>query len=114
MGLLIIDFKRSKIGIEGIVESIQYDPNRSSNLALIKYKDGDWSYILSPEGLKVGDTVEGFATSKIVHQNAQDLGIKLKLLDYLMSIYEGSKSITEDKSIFNASEIEPDSNFKLK
>tara|TARA_B100001142_G_scaffold15189_1_gene14340 strand:- start:1414 stop:2241 length:828 start_codon:yes stop_codon:yes gene_type:complete len=53
----IIDFKRSKIGIEGIVDSIQYDPNRSSNLALIKYKDGDWSYILSPEGLKVGDTV---------------------------------------------------------
>ena len=53
----IIDFKRSKIGILGIVDSIQYDPNRSSNLALIKYKDGDWSYILSPEGLKVGDTV---------------------------------------------------------
>jgi len=53
----IIDFKRSKIGIVGIVDSIQYDPNRSSNLALIKYKDGDWSYILSPEGLKVGDTV---------------------------------------------------------
>ena len=53
----IIDFKRSKIGIDGIVDSIQYDPNRSSNLALIKYKDGDWSYILSPEGLKVGDTV---------------------------------------------------------
>ena len=53
----IIDFKRSKIGIVGIVDSIQYDPNRSSNLALIKYKDGDWSSILSPEGLKVGDTV---------------------------------------------------------
>ena len=53
----IIDFKRSKIGIDGIVDSIQYDPNRSSNLALIKYKDGDWSYILSPEGLIVGDTV---------------------------------------------------------
>ena len=53
----IIDFKRSKIGIDGIVDSIQYDPNRSSNLALIKYKDGDWSYILSPEGLKVGATV---------------------------------------------------------
>ena len=52
-----IDFKRSKIGIEGIVDSIQYDPNRSSNLALIKYKDGDWSYILSPEGLKVGQSV---------------------------------------------------------
>tara|TARA_B100000945_G_scaffold141010_1_gene113004 strand:- start:1377 stop:2204 length:828 start_codon:yes stop_codon:yes gene_type:complete len=53
----IIDFKRSKLGVEGIVDSIQYDPNRSSNLALIKYKDGDWSYILSPEGLKVGDII---------------------------------------------------------
>ena len=53
----IIDFKRTKIGIGGIVDSIQYDPNRSSNLALIKYKDGDWSYILSPEGLKVGQSV---------------------------------------------------------
>ena len=52
-----IDFKRSKIGIEGIVDSIQYDPNRSSNLALIKYKDGDWAYILSPEGLRVGQSV---------------------------------------------------------
>ena len=71
---------------------------------------------LSPEEalIKVGDTVEGFATSKIVHNNAQDLGIKLKLLDYLMSIYEGPKSLTEDKSIFSANEIEPDSNFKLK
>ena len=64
--------------------------------------------------IKVGDTVEGFATSKIVHQNAKDLGIKLKLLDYLMSIYEVPKSLTEDKGIFNASEIESDSNFKLK
>ena len=53
----IIDFKRSKLGVDGIVDSIQYDPNRSSNLALIKYKDGDWSYILSPEGLKVGDII---------------------------------------------------------
>ncbi|MFL2708567.1 MAG: NAD(P)H-dependent glycerol-3-phosphate dehydrogenase [Gammaproteobacteria bacterium] len=70
----------------------------------------------SPEEalIKVGDTVEGFATSKIVHKNAKDLGIDLKLLDYLMSIYEGPKSLMEDKSIFNASEIESDSNFKLK
>ena len=53
----IIDFKRIKTGIEGIVESIQYDPNRSSNLALIKYNDGEWAYILSPEGLKIGESV---------------------------------------------------------
>ena len=53
----IIDFKRIKTGIEGIVESIQYDPNRSSNLALIKYNDGEWAYILSPEGLQIGESV---------------------------------------------------------
>jgi large subunit ribosomal protein L2 len=53
----IIDFKRSKIGIEGIVHSIQYDPNRSSNLALLKYKDGEWAYILAPQGLTVGELV---------------------------------------------------------
>ena len=53
----IIDFKRIKTGIEGIVESIQYDPNRSSNLALIKYSDGEWAYILSPEGLQVGESI---------------------------------------------------------
>ena len=46
----IIDFKRTKTGIEGIVESIQYDPNRSSNLALIKYKDGEWAYIRGSGG----------------------------------------------------------------
>lgn len=71
---------------------------------------------LSPEEalIKVGDTVEGFTTSKIVHKNAQDLGIKLKLLDYLISIYDGPKSLLDDKGVFNADEIESDVNFKLK
>ncbi len=53
----IIDFKRDKIDIPGIVETIEYDPNRSAFISLIKYKDGEKRYILSPLSLKVGQTV---------------------------------------------------------
>lgn len=53
----IIDFKRDKIGIEGVVESIEYDPNRSARIALIKYLDGERRYILCPVGLKVGEKI---------------------------------------------------------
>ncbi|MGQ9618104.1 MAG: 50S ribosomal protein L2 [Candidatus Aminicenantia bacterium] len=53
----IIDFRRDKIGIEGVVESIEYDPNRSARIALIKYADGERRYILCPLGLKVGDKI---------------------------------------------------------
>lgn len=52
-----IDFKRDKYGILGSVFSIEYDPNRSSRIALIKYMDGDWRYIIAPNGLKVGDQI---------------------------------------------------------
>jgi large subunit ribosomal protein L2 len=53
----IIDFKRDKFGIEGKVVSIEYDPNRTARIALINYKDGEKRYILSPEGLKVGELI---------------------------------------------------------
>jgi len=53
----IVDFKRDKTQVEAKVSSIEYDPNRTANLALLSYKDGDKRYILAPEGLKVGDTV---------------------------------------------------------
>ena len=53
----IIDFKRNKDDIEATVKSIEYDPNRTANIALIVYKDGVKSYILAPEGLTVGMTV---------------------------------------------------------
>ena len=52
-----IDFKRDKYGVPGTVFSIEYDPNRSSRIALIKYMDGDWRYIIAPNGLGVGDQV---------------------------------------------------------
>lgn len=53
----IIDFKRVKHDVPAIVKSIEYDPNRSSFIALLSYKDGEFAYILSPEGLGVGDQV---------------------------------------------------------
>jgi large subunit ribosomal protein L2 len=52
-----IDFKRDKDGIEAKVVSIEYDPNRSARIALLSYKDGEKRYIISPEGLKVGQKV---------------------------------------------------------
>jgi len=53
----IIDFKRNKYGIEGIVSSIEYDPNRNARIALINYRDGEKCYILHPKNLNVGDQV---------------------------------------------------------
>jgi len=55
--LRIIDFKRDKIGVPGRVAAIEYDPNRTANIALIYYVDGDKRYILAPLGLNVGDRV---------------------------------------------------------
>lgn len=54
----IIDFKRNKDGIIGTVATIEYDPNRTANIALINYADGEKRYIIAPKGLKVGDKVE--------------------------------------------------------
>ena len=54
----IIDFKRDKDGIIGTVTAIEYDPNRTSNIALITYADGEKRYIIAPKGLKVGNVIE--------------------------------------------------------
>jgi len=53
----IIDFKRNKNGVPAKVTAIEYDPNRTANIALLSYADGEKRYILAPYGLKVGDTV---------------------------------------------------------
>jgi len=55
--LRVIDFKRDKDGIEGIVKTIEYDPNRSARIALIFYKDGEKRYIIAPQGLKVDQKI---------------------------------------------------------
>ena len=61
----IIDFKRNKDGIPSTVKSIQYDPNRSANIALLQYADGEKRYIHAPVGLNVGDTVMSGAEADI-------------------------------------------------
>ncbi len=61
----IIDFKRTKDGIPAKVMTIEYDPNRTANIALICYADGQKSYILAPYGLKVGDTVMNGAAAEV-------------------------------------------------
>nr|MBO4517740.1 50S ribosomal protein L2 [Clostridia bacterium] len=66
----IIDFKRSKDGVPAVVKSIEYDPNRSANIALLYYADGAKTYILAPVGLKVGDTVLSGAEADIKAGNA--------------------------------------------
>ena len=53
----IIDFKRQKLDVYAEVKTLEYDPNRSANIALVQYEDGEKAYILAPEGLKIGDKV---------------------------------------------------------
>lgn len=69
----IIDFKRDKRDIAGTVATIEYDPNRSANIALIKYTDGEKRYIIAPKGLKVGDKIESGAKADIKVGNALPL-----------------------------------------
>ena len=66
----IIDFKRMKDGVPATVKSIEYDPNRSANIALLYYADGAKTYILAPVGLKVGDKVMSGPTADIKAGNA--------------------------------------------
>ena len=69
----IIDFKRQKEGVTGVVQGIEYDPNRSSFIALIQYEDGEKSYILAPHGLKTGDKIVSGAEADIKPGNALKL-----------------------------------------
>jgi large subunit ribosomal protein L2 len=71
--LRIIDFKRNRDGIPATVAAIEYDPNRSANIALLHYADGDKRYILAPEGLKPGDKIECGAEADIKPGNALQL-----------------------------------------
>ncbi|HOA55379.1 MAG: 50S ribosomal protein L2 [Acetivibrionales bacterium] len=69
----IIDFKRNKDGIDAKVAAIEYDPNRTANIALLYYVDGEKRYILAPVGLKVGDIVESGPDADIKPGNALPL-----------------------------------------
>jgi large subunit ribosomal protein L2 len=69
----VIDFKRNKDGIAGSVERLEYDPNRSANIALICYSDGERRYIIAPKGLKAGDKIQSGSASPIVVGNTLPL-----------------------------------------
>ena len=69
----VVDFKRNRIGIPAEVKTIEYDPNRTAYIALIQYEDGVKSYILAPDGLKVGDTVISGADADIKPGNVLPL-----------------------------------------
>lgn len=69
----IIDFKRNKDDVKAVVKAIEYDPNRTANIALLHYTDGIKAYILAPKGLKVGDIVESGVEADIKPGNALPL-----------------------------------------
>lgn len=69
----IIDFKRQKFDVPGKIATLEYDPNRSAFIALVEYEDGEKSYIIAPNGVKVGDTVVAGASADIKPGNALPL-----------------------------------------
>src|SRR6516162_3446297 len=69
----IIDWKRNKVGVPAVVATIEYDPNRTARIALLHYVDGEKSYILAPDGLKVGDKVLSHKSADIKPGNAMAL-----------------------------------------
>ena len=69
----LIDFKRRKDGVTAVVSSIEYDPNRSANVALINYKDGEKAYIIAPANLHVGDVVESGTMTEVKVGNSMDI-----------------------------------------
>jgi len=72
----LIDFKRNKFDIVGVVKTIEYDPNRSSRIALVLYSDGEKRYVIAPDGLKVGDEIISTIEGQIAFKtgNAMPLG----------------------------------------
>jgi len=69
----VIDFKRNKDGIPAKIERIEYDPNRSSHIALALYADGERRYIIAPKGLKAGDSILSGADASIAVGNSLTL-----------------------------------------
>lgn len=88
--LRIIDFKRDKFGIPGKVTTIEYDPNRSANIALISYVDGEKRYIIAPNSIKVGDKIEAGEKVEIKAGNALPLkNIPLGSSIYNIELHKG-------------------------
>ena len=82
----VIDWKRNKLGIPAKVATIEYDPNRTANIALLHYVDGEKRYILAPNGLKKGDTV-------LAMQYAIEFPDKVRSLVLINSLYQVSNTL---------------------
>lgn len=92
----IIDFKRDKDGIAATVATIEYDPNRTANIALLNYKDGEKRYILAPEGLKVGDVVYSGTGSDIKVGNClqmKDMPVGTLVHNIELSVGKGAQLV---------------------
>ena len=86
----VIDFKRNKFDVPATVKTVEYDPNRSAFIALIEYQDGQKSYIIYPDGLKVGDTVVAGLTADIKPGNALPLSsIPVGTVVHNVELYPG-------------------------
>ena len=86
----VIDFKRNKTGMNAEVMTLEYDPNRSAHIALIKYEDGTKAYILAPNGLRVGDTVRAGEDADIKPGNALPLSaIPVGTVIHNIELYPG-------------------------
>lgn len=92
----IIDFNRDKAGIPAIVKTIEYDPNRSARIALLKYKDGEHRYIIAPIGLNVGDVLSSGPDSEIKTGNTlqiKDIPLGTLIHNIEINIGQGAKLV---------------------
>lgn len=90
----IIDFKRDKDGIAAVVDSIQYDPNRTARIALLLYEDGEKRYIVAPNGLQVGQTVKSGSGVDPEIGNALPLGeMPLGTVVHNIELYPGQGGV---------------------
>ena len=86
----IIDFRRDKVGMAGRVVSVEYDPNRSARIALLRYEDGEKRYILAPVGISVGDSVLAGDSADIKPGNAMPMGrVPVGTLVHNVELYPG-------------------------
>jgi len=86
----LIDFKRDKRDIEGIIVTIEHDPNRNCDIALVEYKDGEKRYILHPDNLKIGDKIMSSNTAEIKLGNALKIvNIPLGIQIHNLELYPG-------------------------
>jgi large subunit ribosomal protein L2 len=69
----VIDFKRTKLDIPGVVERVEYDPNRTANIALVLYKDGERRYIIAPKGIEIGQEILSAETTPVKAGNCMPL-----------------------------------------